>query len=124
MSKKLVLLCIILSLSIVVFPSKEITDMSTPAKPTLKTMASPKKGQISLKWKKEFSANIEVYISKSKTFNKNTKSRLYSNNVTTAVISGWESSTYYYAKVRAYRVSSSGKKVYSSWSNVLSVKVK
>ena len=96
---------------------------AVPAKTTLKAKASDAKN-VKLTWSKVKGASgYEIYRSNSKD-GKYSKVKTISKGSTTSYKNGkLEKSTTYYYKIRAYR-KVNGKKVYGSYSSVVSVKTK
>ena len=96
---------------------------AVPAKTTLKAKASDAKN-VKLTWSKVKGASgYEIYRSNSKD-GKCSKVKTISKGSTTSYKNGkLKKSTTYYYKIRAYR-KVNGKKVYGSYSSVVSVKTK
>ena len=103
---------------------KKITIKIVPNKGSLKSVSSPSKKKLKITWKKDGSITAyQIYISKRKDFNKDTKQNTYSMKKTSTTVSGWKSKTTYYVKIRSYKTV--GKtKYYGAWSSVKSIKVK
>ena len=104
--------------------SKTFTAKTVPLKPTLTVKAGKK--QLTASWKKL--ANItgyEVQYSTSKKFTKKTTktSKITKAKTTKKTIKSLKKGKKYYVRVRAYKTVN-GKKVYSSYSTVKSVKIK
>lgn len=93
-----------------------------PKKTVLSGAVSKKRGQISVKWKKDSKATgYQVSVSRDKSFKKGTvtKNVKGSSKTFTKLKKGKK----YYVKVRSYKTSE-GKKIYGNYSRVKTVKVK
>ena len=104
--------------------SKVLTAKTVPLKPTLTVKAGKK--QLTASWKTVASiTGYEVQYSTSKKFTKKTTktSKITKAKTTKKTIKSLKKGKKYYVRVRAYKTVN-GKKVYSSWSSVKSVKVK
>ena len=102
-----------------------LTTPTKPSKPTIKTPSTNKKHQIIAKWKKVSSCSgYQVQYSKKSNFK---------NVIATKTVSGKSKTSYtgknftkgkkYYVRVRSYKTVN-GKKYYSAWSSVKSIKCK
>lgn len=104
---------------------KTLTTPTKPSKPSIKSPSTNKKHQIIVKWNKVSSCSgYQVQYSKKKNF---------SSVIATKTVSGKSKTSYtgknftkgrkYYVRVRSYKTVD-GKKYYSSWSSVKSIKCK
>lgn len=104
---------------------KTITTPTKPSKPSIKSPSTNKKHQIIVKWNKVSNCSgYQVQYSKKKNF---------SSVIATKTVSGKSKTSYtgknftkgrkYYVRVRSYKTVD-GKKYYSSWSSVKSIKCK
>ena len=102
-----------------------LTTPTKPSKPTIKTPSTNKKHQIIAKWKKVSSCSgYQVQYSKKSNFK---------SVIATKTVSGKSKTSYtgknftkgkkYYVRVRSYKTVN-GKKYYSAWSSVKSIKCK
>lgn len=105
--------------------SSVLTAYTKPSAPKLSSVSSPSKKKINVKWKKVSGiTGYQIMWSTSKSFSSNTKtydvksSKKVSQKVSTA-----KSKKKYYVRIRSYKTRN-GKRYYSSWSNVKSVKTK
>lgn len=90
----------------------------------LTSMKSTSSKTIQLCWTKDTSVSgYQIWISKSSSFNKNTRSKRYGKNITGVTVEGFPSGKKYYGKMRKY-ILKNNKYTYSKWSNVKSVVVK
>lgn len=106
--------------------SSIVKACTKPAKVTLSTLTSPKKGQVKPTWKKVSGAcsGYQIYVATDKEFKKNLKKASVSSRATvTTTISSLSSGKTYYVKVRAYKTVD-GEKTYGSFSSVKSIKCK
>lgn len=94
-----------------------------PAKTKITALQSTKTCQLTVRYKKVAKAKkYQIQISTDKKFKKNAQKRTVAAKVKTVTFKKL-SVKKYYARVRSYRVSG-GKKYYSRWSKVRSIKVK
>ncbi len=99
--------------------------VSAPAKPTLKTLSKGKAGTILVTTSKISSATgIQVRYSKNAKFKKAKTKTFAVNKLTKKKISGLSWGKVYYVKVRAYKKTASGKKIYSKYSKKKSIKTR
>lgn len=84
---------------------------------------SPVRTKLRVNWKKISCSGYQVQCSRNRTFTQIIKSRTISNRYKSYTLKGLKSKRRYYARVRAYKYAN-GRKVYSSWSIVRSVKIK
>ena len=106
-------------------PSAAFTAYTSPDAPEIVSAASSKEKRITVKWKRAASADgYEIMWSTTKGFTSNFLS-VYNtkNTAVTKTLTTSQSNKKYYVHVRSYKLHD-GKKVYSSWSKTLSVKVK
>lgn len=105
--------------------TKKITIQVVPRKMTLKSVTSPGKKKLKMKWKKDSTADgYQIYISNKKNFSSGTKQKTFKKKSDTYYGRlGWvKSGKKYYVKIRAYK--KVGKtKYYGEWSKVKSVLV-
>lgn len=89
-----------------------------------KSLTSNAAGSILVKWQKtEGATNYQIVYSESEDFA--VKTNVYVKSVNGAMskkISGLKSGKTYYVKIRAYKTTDSGKKIYGAWSTVDSIK--
>jgi len=105
--------------------SKKITVTVNPAKTSISRLSSKQKG-FNLSWKRNNAATgYQVQYSTSKKFKKSaTKTKLVKkNSVTKLNVRKLKAKTAYYVRIRVYKTVS-GKKYYSDWSAVKSVRIK
>ncbi|MBR2511435.1 MAG: hypothetical protein IKE49_00050, partial [Firmicutes bacterium] len=96
--------------------------ISAPAKPALKTLSKSGAGAISVTTSKVSSATgIQVRYSKNAKFKKAKTKTFAVNKLTKKKISGLSWGKVYYVKVRAYKKTASGKKIYSKYSKKKSI---
>lgn len=109
---------------------KKITVSVSPKKETVSSVKSLRKGQLTVKWKKDTRATgYEIQYNTSRKFTKKTtKSNTVKKNKTTSqTIKKLKSGKKYYVRVRAYKtvkVSGKTKNLYGSWSNAKLAKTK
>ncbi len=104
--------------------SKTVTVKILPNATSIKTVSSPKKGQIKLTWGKNTNTDYyQIQYSTSSKFTSSTTKTVYvySNSTTSRTQTGLTSGKKYYVRIRSVDKS---KTVYSSWSSVKSVTVK
>lgn len=91
--------------------SNKTTGVKTPKKVTVKKVASPKKGQMKITWKKVSGASgYEILLATNKAFTKNRKTVVVKGKTKLSkVVKGLKKGRKYYVKVRAY--TTAGKKV-------------
>lgn len=104
---------------------KTITFKIVPKKTSLSKVSSAKKGQLTVKWKRDSKATgYQVVIAKNKKFKTGKKTANITKNKTTSkTFKKLTKGKKYYAKVRAYKTID-GKKVYGAYGNIKSKKVK
>ena len=125
----------------VITPQTVIPQISAPTQPTTtpttsaKAVAKPKsakfkkvksaKKAVSVEWKKVSGVNgYEIQVATDKKFKKNKKTVTIKKQKTTkTTVKKLKAKKKYYVRVRTYKIVN-GKKVYSSWSKVKSVKTK
>lgn len=100
-----------------------------PAKGSLTSVSSPKKGAMNLKWKKvKGVAGYQIQISTSSTMSENTKTATIKGSSTVSKpITKLTKGKKYYVQVRAYKkvkVKGKTRTVYGSWSATKSIKIK
>lgn len=112
-------------------PAPDNSKPSSTAKVKIKRVSlisvkSSKKQQTVVKWKVDKSvAGYQVQCSKNKKFSSSTKSSTIKEATKSSVtFKSLKSKTKYYVRVRAYKLRSNKSKVYGSWSNVKTIKVK
>lgn len=105
----------------------ELNFNIVPKKTSLTSVKSSKKGELTIKWKKQASKSTgyQIFISKKSSFpdKSTTKKTIGKNSTTSAKVTKLSKKTTYYVKIRVYKTVS-GKKYYSSWSKVLKCKTK
>lgn len=90
---------------------------------SIKSAKSPAKGKAKVTWSKKSGVNgYQVQIATNTKFTKNKKT--YTVTANNKTISKLTSKKKYYVRVRTYTTAVNGKKCYSAWSKVKSVKVK
>ena len=97
-----------------------------PKKMTLSSLSSAKKGELTLKWKKQKYANgYQIMISESKDFNavKTYRFTINQGKYTSMAFKEAKSGTKYFVKIRSYRETKDGN-VYGAWSSAKSVTTK
>ncbi|MCI5951233.1 MAG: hypothetical protein MRZ63_02830 [Anaerostipes sp.] len=100
------------------------SNAATLATGKLTSMKSTSSKTIQLRWRKDTSiSGYQIWISKSSSFNKDTRSKRYGKNITGVTVEGFPSGKKYYGKMRKY-ILKNNKYTYSKWSNVKSVVVK
>lgn len=103
---------------------KEIELTVSPKKPSLSVVKTSAKKVLKIKWKKDSKADgYEIYYGKNKNFTGKNTALIKSNKTTSKTIKKLKSGTKYYVKIRAYK-NADGGKIQSSWSKVVSIKVK
>ena len=103
---------------------KTVTVKVAPKTTAIKSIASPKSGQIKLTWAKNTTTNYyQIQYSTSSKFTSSTTKTvyIYSNSTTNKTITGLKSGKRYYVRMRSIDKT---KKIYSSWSSVKSITVK
>ena len=103
---------------------KTVTVKVAPKTTAIKSIASPKPGQIKLTWAKNTTTNYyQIQYSTSSKFTSSTTKTvyIYSNSTTNKAITGLKSGKRYYVRMRSIDKT---KKIYSSWSSVKSITVK
>ncbi|MCD7737206.1 MAG: leucine-rich repeat protein [Lachnospiraceae bacterium] len=106
--------------------TKTIKVKISPVKMTLSSVKSPSSGQVAIQWEKDAKASgYQVQISTSKKFSSaSSESDTIGNNKTTKLTKKkLTSGKKYYVRIRAYKIASSGKKIYGAWSAVKSITV-
>ena len=102
---------------------KKITVYGVPKKPEMKKLTAGKK-KFTVQWKKDKKADgYQVQYSTDKKFKKNVKSVNVSKKNTKATVKKLKKGKTYRVRVRSYK-KINGKKYYSGWGKVKSVKVK
>ena len=102
---------------------KKITVYGVPKKPEMKKLTAGKK-KFTVQWKKDKKADgYQVQYSTDKKFKKNVKSVNISKKSTKATVKKLKKGKTYRVRVRSYK-KINGKKYYSGWGKVKSVKVK
>lgn len=102
---------------------KKITVYGVPKKPEMKKLTAGKK-KFTVQWKKDKKADgYQVQYSTDKKFKKNVKSVNVSKKSTKATVKKLKNGKTYRVRVRSYK-KINGKKYYSGWGKVKSVKVK
>ena len=102
---------------------KKITVYGVPKKPEMKKLTAGKK-KFTVQWKKDKKADgYQVQYSTDKKFKKNVKSVNVSKKSTKATVKKLKKRKTYRVRVRSYK-KINGKKYYSGWGKVKSVKVK
>lgn len=102
---------------------KKITVYGVPKKPEMKKLTAGKK-KFTVQWKKDKKADgYQVQYSTDKKFKKNVKSVNVSKKNTKATVKKLKKGKTYRVRVRSYK-KIDGKKYYSGWGKVKSVKVK
>ena len=102
---------------------KKITIYGVPKKPEMKKLTAGKK-KFTVQWKKDKKADgYQVQYSTDKKFKKNVKSVNVSKKSTKATVKKLKKRKTYRVRVRSYK-KINGKKYYSGWGKVKSVKVK
>lgn len=102
---------------------KKITVYGVPKKPEMKKLTAGKK-KFTVQWKKDKKADgYQVQYSTDKKFKKNVKSVNVSKKNTKATVKKLKNGKTYRVRVRSYK-KINGKKYYSGWGRVKSVKVK
>ena len=102
---------------------KKITVYGVPKKPEMKKLTAGKK-KFTVQWKKDKKADgYQVQYSTDKKFKKNVKSVNISKKSTKATVKKLKKRKTYRVRVRSYK-KINGKKYYSGWGKVKSVKVK
>ena len=102
---------------------KKITVYGVPKKPEMKKLTAGKK-KFTVQWKKDKKADgYQVQYSTDKKFKKNVKSVNVSKKSTKATVKKLKKGKTYRVRVRSYK-KINGKKYYSGWGKVKSVKVK
>ena len=103
---------------------EDVTVISKPKSASIKKVKGAKKA-ISVTWKKVSGVNgYEIQVATDKKFKKNKKTVTIKKQKTTkTTVKKLKAKKKYYVRVRTYKVAN-GKKFYSSWSKVKSVKTK
>ena len=102
---------------------KKITVYGVPKKPEMKKLTAGKK-KFTVQWKKDKKADgYQVQYSTDKKFKKNVKSVNVSKKSTKATVKKLKKRKTYWVRVRSYK-KINGKKYYSGWGKVKSVKVR
>lgn len=102
--------------------SSTFRNVTVPKKVANKSAKSSSRKRITYKWKKTNASGYQYQWSTYKSFKKNYKTKTTKN--TSVSIKTAQSRKRYYVRTRAYKIDSSGHKIYGSWSNVKSVKTK
>lgn len=102
---------------------KKIAVYGVPKKPEMKKLTAGKK-KFTVQWKKDKKADgYQVQYSTDKKFKKNVKSVNVSKKSTKATVKKLKKRKTYRVRVRSYK-KINGKKYYSGWGKVKSVKVR
>lgn len=101
------------------------TKITKPSKAILKRVASPKKGQLKLTWKKDTQATgYQAMVATDKKFKKNREAATITKNKTVSkTFAKLKRKKTYFAKVRAYKQMGKSR-VYSSYSKIKKSRVK
>ncbi len=100
-----------------------ITTATQPKTPVLNKL-STSKSILKVQWAKVTGATgYEIYVSQSKNGTYTKKSTINKQTITSQDINGLSKGTTYYVKIRAYKTVS-GKKIYSNYSSIKSIKIK
>ena len=101
------------------------TKVTKPDKPIIKAPSTNKKHRIIVKWKKvSRCSGYQVQFSRKKSFSSVFKSKTISKKSTTSYTGkGFKKGKKYYIRIRSYRTVD-GKKYYSPWSSIKSIKCK
>ena len=102
--------------------SQTLRCVTSPKKVSAKSAKSRAKKRINYTWKKINCTGYQYQWSTSKSFKTNFKSK--TSKSTSCTIKTAQSRKKYYVRVRAYKLDSKGNKIYGTWSNTKSVKVK
>lgn len=98
-------------------------QVKKPGKASLKTVTSKKSGTVTITAKKSKSVSgYEYIVATDKKFKKNKKT--VATKKLTTTLKGLKKGKTYYVKVRAYRVDSTNKKIYGTYSKVRTIKIK
>ena len=109
---------------------KKVTIYVSPKKETVTSARSLKKGQLTVKWKKDTkAARYQIQYSTSRKFTKKTTKSVTvkKNRTTSQILKKLKSGKKYYVRVRAYKTVKIGRKsknLYGSWSAAKQGKVK
>lgn len=105
--------------------SSVLTAYTKPSAPKLSSLSAPSKKKVNVKWKKVSGiTGYQIMWSTSKSFSSNTKTYdVKSSKKVSQKISTAKSKKKYYVRIRSYKTRN-GKKYYSAWSNVKSIKTK
>ncbi|MBQ3782741.1 MAG: InlB B-repeat-containing protein [Lachnospiraceae bacterium] len=98
--------------------------VTKPSKTTIKTLknVSSKKISVVLKSKVSGAVGYQIMIAKNTKFTSGKKT--YTTKTLSKVISGLKKGTIYYVKVRAYKIDSTGNKIYGAYTAAKKVKIK
>ncbi len=114
-------------ISTTIAPATSTTTLAKASKPKKTSIKSLKKGKksITVSWKKVKDVKgYQVKVATDKKFKKNVKSAYVGKqSKTKATVKNLKAKKKYYVKVRTYKIVNK-KKVYSSWSNVKTIKTK
>ena len=124
-SMKKILSVVIVVLLLVISLAFTTTVFATNIPSTTITSVKAKSEAFTIKWKKKTNiAGYQIQYSSDKKLKKNNKSVTVTKQKTTkATVKKLKSKKKYYVRVRTYKTVN-GKKIYSSWSKVKSVKTK
>lgn len=105
--------------------SKKVTITVAPKKISISSVKSPKKGQMTVKWKRNSTASgYQIVYSTTKNFKKKTTITIKSNKTISKTIkSKLTKGKKYYVKVRAYKTVKGGK-LYGAYSKTKTVTIK
>ncbi|MCC8044360.1 MAG: InlB B-repeat-containing protein, partial [Clostridiales bacterium] len=107
--------------------TKTIKIKISPAKMKISSVKSPSAGWVTIQWTKDSKASgYQVQISTSKKFPSASRTSTTIENYKTTKLTKKKltSGKKYYVRIRAYKIASSGKKIYGAWSTVKSITVK
>lgn len=104
--------------------SKELTFKIVPKKSSIKKLSSTK-NSVKVTWKKVTDGvnGYELQCSRNASFSSKKKLEIKSKSATNATFTGLKKSSTYYVRIRTYKTVS-GKKVYSEWSAVKTIRTK
>lgn len=95
------------------------------SQPSISSLTSPSAGKFTVKWNSNSKATgYQVRYSTSSNFSSYKTKTIESNTTVSKSVSSLTKGKKYYVKVRSYKVSSSGTKYYSSWSDAKYVTIK
>lgn len=101
--------------------SNVLTTITKPSQGKVTELTTDVKMRLNITWAKRTCDGYQIYASKDKSFKNPMKATVNSSSTLTKAMQAKKDNTYYYVKVRPYKIYD-GKKIYGSWSSVKKIK--